>query len=247
MSLFKLSSIKNRYSLNNMLKTNKKINLKNIKLLTTRKFYHNKEYNRYDIKTYGFYKYIPEEERKKTLNVKFGTIIFFKDFPLFDTLNGDNKISFKNHYFVVVGVDKKKKKIYLSYITTKIDRYIKHKKRNNNYLRIRDINKNKDILISSRKIYEISEGFLYNELEKNFSLINKELKPEIKFYLKNIIKHSEHLSRNFKIFKNKHLKIYKNRINYSLKTDLNDRTELDKEKISKRIQARQGIELIYNY
>ena len=247
MSLFKLSAVKNKYSLNNILKKNNTIDISKIKFLTTRIFYHNKEYNRYDIKSYSFYKYISKEERKEYLNIKFGTIIFFKDFPLVDTLNGDDKISFKNHYFVVVGINKKKKKIYLSYTTTKIDKYINNRKRNNNYVRIRDINNNKEILISSRKIYEISEGLLYNELEKKFALINKELKPEIKIYLKNIIKYSEHLSRSFKIFTNKHLKIYKNRIDYSLETDLNDRSKLDKEKIYKKIQKGQGIELIYNY
>ena len=249
--LFKLSAVKIKYSLNHLINNKsfeeQKSYIKNIKLLNYRIFYKNDEYNRYDIKSYGFYKNIPYKKRYKKLKIKFGTIIFFKNFPLIDTLSGEETPSFKNHYFAVIGIDNKNDKIYLSYITTKIERYTSSKKRNNNYIRIRDLNTEKNILISTRKIFEIDKDYLFNELQNKLALINKELKPELVNYLKKVVLNSEHLSNEFKSYTKKYLNIFRDKIKYSLKTELNERSEKEKEQIFKEIKNGKFINLISNY
>ena len=198
--------------------------------------YHNSYFNKFEVKINEFYK--KKENLEKYVHLKFGTIVFFKDFPLYDIDKvSDENYIFKNHYFVILG--KKNKEYYLSYITTKINSFTKNKYKNNNYLILNSEKHQKQVLITLRKIYIMKEEFLLEEMHNKTCFINKRLNNIASYYLKLLFLYSDLYNNNFKkICKGKN-KIKRNfnldysnlKCNYSITSKLNDRTAYGKKEV----------------
>lgn len=199
--------------------------------------YHNSYFNKFEVKVNEFYK--KKENLEKYVHLKFGTVVFFKDFPLYDIDKlSDEDYTFKNHYFVILG--KKNDEYYLSYITTKINSFVKNKYKNNNYLILNSEKHKKQILITLRKIYIIKEDFLLEEMHNKTCLINKRLNNIASYYLKLLFLYSDLYNDNFKKVLKGKSKITRNDIlsnsilkccNYSTTSKLNDRTIYGKKEL----------------
>lgn len=242
MDLIKLSAIKN---INNPIN----LDFSKIKWLKHKLLYENTYYNRYDIKIYKPFVEIPLEERKDKLFLELGNIIFINDFPFKD--KNEDKPFYRKHYFMYLGHDIKNKKVFLAYITTKTERFQKRNIRNNNYILIRDISKNKKILISFKKVYEIDRNWLLKQFHLKYAFVNKKINPLLMPYIKRMIKQSEHFSNHFKNNTKKYLLINREKYEYPLKvSEEKKRSKREKEKFVQIIKTgkfEKFINLFSNY
>jgi len=225
------------------------LDIKKIKWLKYRVLYKNSYYNRYDIKIYKSFIPIPLKERKKQLKIELGTIIFINDFPFKD--KNEKEPFYRKHYFMYLGQNNKDSKVYLAYITTKIDKYKKNRKKQNNYLLIKDLIKDKNIIISLKKIYEIDKAWFYKQFHLKHAYVNKKLNPLLMPYIKTMIKQAEHFSKWFKNNTKKSLIIDRQKCYYSLTIkEGKERYYSEKTDITRKLKAgtfEQIINLISNY